>query len=395
MNHRALLVLVCLVAAATLLAPARARAIDFNLAGSVQLDYFFVPPRSNDLRPRQGALDAFTQELSLKLAVDVSPHVSANVKICYGCHGFEADMAYVDLRLADAFNIRVGRFNPTFGEFPLRHDPGNHRTSDKPLPYDMGRMLRLFDFNRSVLPSPYVDNGVEISGTHFFGRRVQIDYAAHAVTGMRAQSAAPYDVDFVSMRAPSPYVIDNNSVPSVGGRVGITVRLADRVDLSLGGSVLYGPYDNDARLSYTVLGGDFYLRAGRTNLRAEYLIRRTEMRTLGAQSRFQFTLPQRDGMIVDPLFFVKDGWYVELEQPLTRAVEVVLRWDGLRRIGNVEPGSALDFDAGISRVTLGANFIVHRGYRIKAQVQHWYFWGVNNGTTDQAVTAHLSVVATF
>jgi len=33
--------------------------------------------------------NAFTTEASLKLAVDVSEHISANVKLCYGCHGFE------------------------------------------------------------------------------------------------------------------------------------------------------------------------------------------------------------------------------------------------------------------------------------------------------------------
>ena len=33
------------------------------------------------------------------------------------------------LRAHDALNLRVGRFSPTFGEFGLRHDPGNHRLS--------------------------------------------------------------------------------------------------------------------------------------------------------------------------------------------------------------------------------------------------------------------------
>jgi hypothetical protein len=64
------------------------------------------------------------------------------VKICYGCHGFETDMAFVDLRVAEQLNFRVGRMNPAFGDFPLRHDPANHRANSKPLPYDMGRMLR-------------------------------------------------------------------------------------------------------------------------------------------------------------------------------------------------------------------------------------------------------------
>ena len=142
--------------------------IERNFAGSVQLDYMSIPTAA---RPRDLSLDASTVELSLKLAVDYGDHVSANVKVCYACHGMEVGMAFFDLRVRDELNIRVGRFTPAFGEFPLRHDPANHRTSDKPLPYDMGRMLRLSEWNMSILPAPWVDNGLELNGTHFFGER--------------------------------------------------------------------------------------------------------------------------------------------------------------------------------------------------------------------------------
>jgi hypothetical protein len=91
---------------------------------------------------------------------------------------------------------------------------------------------------------------------------------------------------------------------------------------------------------------------------------------------------------------VRDGWYIELEHPLNRIVDVVLRWDGLHRIGNVAPGSPLDFDAGISRWTVGANFVVYRGYRIKASAEHYYFWGLRNEPA-MAVGFHLAAVATF
>ena len=67
--------------------------------------------------------DGFTIEAALKMAVDVSEHLSANVKVCFGCHGIEADMAYFDLRAADEFNFRIRRFSPTFGSFNVRHDP--------------------------------------------------------------------------------------------------------------------------------------------------------------------------------------------------------------------------------------------------------------------------------
>lgn len=380
-----------LLAAATL-APVAARAVDFNFAGTLQLDYLYTPFRGSDPRPATFAIDGLTQELSLKVAADLGAHTTANVKLCFGCHGFEMGMGYVDFRLSDAFNVRVGRFTPTFGEFNLRHDPGNHRLSDKPLPYDMGRMLRFFEFGRSVLPSPYVDNGVEVWGTQFLGPRVQLSYAAHAVTGMRAPAVNAQDVDFTAMRSSGGFVVDNNSEPSVGGRLGLTFRLAERVDLTVGGSALYGRYDPNGRLQYLVLGADAYLRLFRTNVRAEYLIRRTEMDATDP-SRFAFNVAGLDN---DPsrTFHTRDGWYVEVEHPVLRNLDVLLRWDGMRRMGNVAAGAPLDFDAGVSRWTLGAQVAVERGYRIKASAQHYSWWGLRSAPASE-FAFHLGAVATF
>src|SRR5262249_42536139 len=105
------------------MAPAHSQAIAF--AGSVQERYLFSPTTP---RAVERFFDGFTTEASLKLSADVGDHVSGQVKVCFGCHGFELGMAFVDLRVADELNFRIGRFSPTFGEFPLRHDPANHRT---------------------------------------------------------------------------------------------------------------------------------------------------------------------------------------------------------------------------------------------------------------------------
>src|SRR5688500_16386175 len=172
----------CLVAIA-IAAPARRGAADQlerNFAGSIQLDYLAIATESVG---RDLALDAATFEGSLKLTQDFGDALSASVKLCVGCHGIETGMAFFDLRVADELSFRVGRFTPQFGSFPVRHDPANHRTSDKPLPYDMGRMLRLSEWNLGVLPAPWVDNGVEVSGAHFFSDAVQLDYAVYAVGG--------------------------------------------------------------------------------------------------------------------------------------------------------------------------------------------------------------------
>jgi hypothetical protein len=60
---------------------------------------------TTDPDARDHTFDGFTNELSLKVAVDFTDNVSANVKLCYGCHGFEVGMAYVDLMVVDEFRI--------------------------------------------------------------------------------------------------------------------------------------------------------------------------------------------------------------------------------------------------------------------------------------------------
>lgn len=392
MKARALVLLLCAFGAALAL-PLRARAVDYNFAASLQLDYLFTPFAASDPRPATHTLDGFTEELSLKVAADITNHVTANAKVCYGCHGFEVGMAYADFRFADELTVRFGRFSPTFGEFGLRHDPANHRLSDKPLPYDMGRMLRMLEFNRSVLPSPYVDNGIEIQGTHAFGRSVQVDYALHLVAGLRANTDQPYDVDFTSMHTAAPYYIDNNSQPAGGGRLGVNIRLAERADLTLGASALFGTYDTRGRDQYLVLGADVFLRVARTNLRAEYLLRRTEMYA-GDPSRFEYEIPLEGGQLPERIAQVRDGWYVELEHPVRPNLDLVLRWDGLRRRGNTAPGSPLDFSAGISRWTFGAHYVIERGYRVKASFEHYYYWGLRSGVT-QDFAVHVGGVAAF
>ena len=288
--------------------PHDARSQEHNFAGSLQANYTYVP---TDKNARELSLDGMTTELSLKVAVDFTDNVSANVKLCYGCHGMELGMAFVDLRVFDELNVRVGRFNPGFGDFSLRHDPANHRTADKPLPYDMGRMLRLKEFGNGVLPSPYVDQGVEVNGTHWFGDAVQLDYAVHAVGGLRA-GATDLDVDFISMR--STYYIDNNSEPALGGRLSLTLNMTDDVLLTFGGSGTWGHLDPKRQHTYWVAGADVYLRVYSFDLHAEYLIRRTEF-DVGSSPDTTFRYgPGKDGRYDN--FFLKDGFYVEGNLPL-------------------------------------------------------------------------------
>jgi hypothetical protein len=353
-----------------------------NFAGSVQLDYMSAPTQGI---AREDALDGATVELSLKLVMDFGEHVSSSVKVCVACHGLEVGMAFFDLRVADELNFRVGRFTPAFGEFPLRHDPANHRTSDKPLPYDMGRMLRMDDFNMSVLPAPWVDNGIEVNGTHFFGDAVQVDYAAYAVGGPRG-AADSLDFDYKQSRSPESYYVDNNSRPVVGGHLAWTL-LTERVSFQLGSSAMAGTYDDANQLDFVLAGAQAILRVDDLVLRSEYLARRTEM-SLGEMpaARFRYG-PGEDGEF-DP-YFLKEGFYTELEVPVQR-FDFVLRWDGLRRRGNVDRTSDLRADAGVLRYTAGGSFLLRESLRLKLSGELYDF----SDFDDEAVV-HFGIAGPF
>ena len=349
-----------------------------NFAGSIQVDYLAVP--TDDVARRQ-VLDGATTELSLKLAVDLGESVSASVKVCFGCHGFELGMAFFDVRLVDELYVRAGRFTPAFGEFPLRHDPANHRTSDKPLPYDMGRMLRLGEWNMGILPAPWVDTGVEVGGTHFFGNRSQVDYSLYAIMGPKAGSEAA-DFDFVSSRTPASYYVDNNSRPTVGARLSGTLGFGDGSSIALGLSAMGGTYDPENQLSFLFAGADLVVRLGRFFWRSEVLWRRTQM-ALGAdpEARFRYA-------VVDD-FFVKDGFNTEIEWPVGR-FDLVVRWDGLRRRGNVLVSSPLRSESAVLRYTVALTYRLASSLRLKASAELYDF-----SDFDDELALHLGLVAPF
>jgi hypothetical protein len=361
--------------------PDNARSQETNFAGSIQTNYMWV---ATDKNAREQAFDGFTNELSLKAAVDLDDHISANVKLCYGCHGVEVDMAFVDLRVIDELSFRVGRFNPSFGDFPLRHDPANHRTADQPLPYDMGRMLRMREWNMGVLPSPYVDHGLEINGTHWFGDVVQLDYAAHVVSGLRS-SAEDVDLDWIMSR--STYYIDQNSEPAVGGRLAVTLDLSAFAVMTLGSSAMWGHSDPDRQQSYSIIGLDAYLRLADFELRGEYLVRRQQMAMHDPDERFRYG-PNEDDEYED--YFLKDGFYVEATAPVIDRLELVGRFDGLRRTGNVLVNSPLRYRSALLRYTAGINIVFDASVRLKLSGEFYDFTDF-----DDEVVANAGVVAAF
>jgi hypothetical protein len=374
----------------------------YNFAGSAQLDYLLVPngPRATGAPGSGSTFRGFTMEAGLKVAVDISQHLSANVKACYGCHGVEVDMAYFDYRPFDELNLRVGRFSPSFGAFNLRHDPANHMLSDKPLPYDMGRMLRRGDWNNGVLPSPFPSNGVEINGTHWFGTFAQLDYAVYAVTGFKNDSEPnPTDLNFQESHL--PYYVSAGVRPAGGGRVALTAKASPSIDITLGGSGMYGTYDPRDKLSYAIVGADFTVRVQRTALRIEYLARRQQFDPQNPDI-FRYAIASSGGD-----FFSKQGAFAELEQPLWSVLDVTGRVDGMLRRGNVSnvpvgAGSSaatsvspLTDRSFVVRETLGLAYALERNFRLKASGELWQFSYPDELGRKSALGFHFGAVGSF
>jgi hypothetical protein len=381
--------------------PALAFDEERNFAGSAQLDYHFVPsePGSAEAPGPTTTFQGFTLEAALKVAVDISDHLSANFKACYGCHGFEADMAYFDLRAADELNLRVGRFSPSFGAFNLRHDPANHMTSDKPLPYDMGRMLRKGDWNNGVLPAPFPTNGAELDGTHWIGDAGQLDYAGYVVMGFKNDSD-PDPTDFNFQESHLPYYVTSDPRPAAGSRLALTLKAGDRADVTLGASGMFGTYDPNNRLTYAIVGGDVAVRVGRTALRMEYLVRRQQMDTSNADI-FKYAIAPVDGD-----FFTKHGAYAEVEQPVTDALDLLARGDGMYRVGNVSNAtvgsgneasgySPLSYQSWVARETLALAYTVERNLRIKGSLELWEFSYADPSGRETELSFHLGAVGSF
>jgi hypothetical protein len=372
------------VALAVMLASATATAeIHRTIAGSVQLDYLFVPTSAD---ARAFTFDGMTAELSLKMSIDFTSSASASVKVCFACHGFEAAAAFVDLRAADALTVRVGRFTPEIGSFPQRGDPANHRTNDKPLPYDMGRMLHRSDWNEGILPAPWVDNGIELLGTRFVGGG-RIDYAAYILSGPKGGADAA-DFDFISSREGAQYYVDNNSEPAVGARLSGTADFdSGGHGVTFGASFMTGHYDPRRRLAFLIAGADLVVNLADVVLRAEYLVRRTDM-AVGTEPAMRWKFgPGASGEYDD--HFVKHGFYAEAEIPIGR-VDAFARFDGLFRSGNVLADSALSQRSRLVRYTAGAAVRVSDNVRIKSSVEYYDF-----NDLDDDVALHIGVATPF
>jgi hypothetical protein len=94
-------------------------------------------------------------------------------------------------------------------------------------------------------------------------------------------------------------------------------------------------------------------------------------------------------------FFTKHGAFVELEQGVTRELDLIGRLDGMYRIGNVLLTNELSNKASVGRATLGAAVAVERNLRFKGSAELWVFTDQVGGPRRYEETFHLGAVGSF
>jgi hypothetical protein len=318
----------------------------WNWSGSVVVDYkkiLDVP----DEEPL--AKVGVIVEPSVKATVDVSDRITFHGRVCMACHGLTVDQAYGELRLHSLVNFEAGRINVPFGDFYLRHDPAADPFLSKPLPYAMGHMLRFQSdrFNLGAIPIPYVDHGASLYGDHWIRDALQIWYAAYAVNGFKSTLAR--DFAFKTQLGDAGFS-DNNNELAWGTRVALALG-----PLTAGGSYLRGAYDPDSDYDYDIWGIDASAYWRGLQLRAEYVVRGTEV--LEEETRAMLR---------------KKAFYAQLEAPAGRHLELVGRFDGLLREGP-PLGTENDASSALLRWTAGINVMPTINHALRFQYEHWRF----------------------
>ena len=353
-----------LALACALLGAAPARAVEgLIFSGSVYVDQWgFVESREAARKAPQSVAPM----TSIKVGADVNDNLSFSAKACIGCHGVDLEHVALDYQPRTWINVQAGRIAVPFGDFSNRVDPSSYRAGSQPLIFDMGRMAfgARTNMNLGVLPMPYVDTGVMLYGVKWLGSRIQVWYGAYGVGGLRGAN----DADWMALRS-VPYN-DNNAEPAYGGRLALSYS-SDAGDFfgdaSVGGSYTSGKYDREARLGYEAWGVDATLRFSKVTVRGEYARRKTDLDPTA--TGYPFTLE-------DP-FFVKDGFYAELEHPLGKYLNVVYRYEELKRTGSPLPGAPVEMTADSRFVRATGGVVVTPAQNVYLKLS-WEYWD----TTD-------------
>src|SRR5262249_61040704 len=123
----------------------------------------------------------------------------------------------------------------------------------------------------------------------------------------------------------------------------------------------------EGQLRFGSGGADLVLNLDGLVVRAEFLVRRTEISVMAAPNIWRYAMGT-PGISDD--HFLKHGFYGELGVPIG-SVDLFARFDGLLRYGNALKSSGLSSNARLLRYTAGGSVRISESIRIKASVEYY------------------------
>lgn len=255
--------------------------------------------------------------------------------------------------------VEVGRFIVPFGAFASQSNPGVYRTVSRPLIYNMGQRIYDPSIGDPVLPMPYSDEGAQLNlGIPVFNSAATLTLDGYLVNGLQGGNSG---VDFDASRD----YVDNNSSPSVGGRVTLGNQF-----LRVGSSIINGRFNQNGgsplfrgALNYTIFGADISMHYEDIfRFQAEYAHRGSDR-----------VIPGPSASLIRESV---EGLYVEGELKLydKPRISVLARYDIQDRGSSARvPESSLSSGTfRVSRFTWGVNTTLPGGSLLMLNHEHWF-----------------------
>jgi len=342
---------------------------DWTVSGTLYTDFSAVHADKHQRNPIPE--EGIFGEYSVGGVYNLDKHMSVTIRACMGCHEFQFQSAYADVELTEQWTFRVGRLPVPFGGFSRRTNPAHFESGTKPLPYIMGGMVREREFNMGIVPAPFVDNGASVTGKFWITKSATLTLEAGVVRGLKGFTT---DFDYVVTRD----LEDNNGEPA-----GAVRALVNADPVTAGASVMYGRYDPDGELAYTMFSVEASVKVGDWNVRLEGIVRETDFLTP--------TLSEDTSR--------RTGYIVQVDGPIVESWRAFLLFDGLKvedlflsAAGPVsfQTPNTTDDSNTITRVAGGFVYSARPGLIVKGSVEFW-----DPSDFDEALVFHLGVVVEY
>lgn len=331
------------------------------------------------------------------------------------------------VQLDDLANFNAGRFVIPFGRFNDITPLLDEKTISRPLIYASHNndFISVTGYGTPIFMTSFSDVGVLFSGSIWPVEEHQIWYGVYVIKGLwqegysgltHGASAAhapsltqslsgasstatttPSATDIEWHQAPQRFDVDNNDNKTLGGR--LSYGLGDA--LTIGGSGMFGRYDNANSLFYAIYGGDLRASVAGVNLTAEYVVSPRDWKALNHEDFEDFEKEKKKAAevgFVDNRYTIT-GHYLQLDVPVGK-FDFVSRYDYLERrgavlkgAGQIDPMNLDEVSKIINKYTIGIGYNINANLTLKAEYERFVFVGQDEH--DQVNRGRAGIVVRF